>query len=264
MNKIRDYSGEYIETTKGAVPLLKALDMIKYYPNEDIMLGLYAYAADNGDTYIAKQTRAAQKRASQGYNFGPVASPGNLPIRRKEVERSESATFTKKRSCSRVEKPRVTMTFKRRGQVTDGHLTLIFMRLLKEKWIDGNDADFKALFSGTMDDDCVLTWRGVFGKSTLVELFKQFAATGLIIVPEGFTLPAILEGHFQNEDGERLTGLGKGDKPNAQSLPLIAWCVKMLKADPQNILNGGLDDEGEFISEYDSYDHQDMRYHKHL
>ncbi|MBQ4032115.1 MAG: hypothetical protein II625_10205 [Bacilli bacterium] len=28
------------------------------------------------------------------------------------------------------------------------------MALTKEQWIDGNDADFKALFSGSRDEDC--------------------------------------------------------------------------------------------------------------
>lgn len=199
-----------------------------------------------------------------------VISPEERKVQEEEIvevkgkhDKGKTTPNTKKRDRTKEEKPRVTMTFKRKGQVTDGHLTLIFMRLLKEKWIDGNEADFKALFSGTMDDDCVLTWKGVFGKSTLVEMFKQFVSTGLIIVPEGFIIPGILEGHFKNENGEWLTGLGKGDKPNAKSMPLIAWCVKMLQADPHRILNGDLDDEEEHISEYDSYDHQDMHYHKH-
>ncbi len=162
-----------------------------------------------------------------------------------------------------TDKPPVSMTFKRRGQVSDGHLTLIFMKLLKENWIAGNEADFKALFSGTMDDDCILTWKGAFGKSTLVELFRQFVKTGLIMVPDGFTIPSILEAHFIDENGERLTGLGKGDKANDKGLPLIAWCSKMLKTDPQRLLTGGMDEAFEYGTAYDPYDHQDLQYHTH-
>lgn len=64
----------------------KALDIVRYFPDEDILLGLYAYAADYQDTFILKQTRLAQKRASRTYSLGPVASPGNLPRRILNVE----------------------------------------------------------------------------------------------------------------------------------------------------------------------------------
>ena len=71
------------------LPLNKALDIVRYYPDEDIMLGLYAYAADHKDADIARLTRAAQKRANQGLFLGPVASPGNLSCRRMETELEE-------------------------------------------------------------------------------------------------------------------------------------------------------------------------------
>jgi len=86
MEKRKDYRGEYIETCKGPVPLRKALDIVRYFPDEDILLGLYAYAADHQDTFILKQTRLAQKRASRTYDLGPVASPGNLPRRILDIE----------------------------------------------------------------------------------------------------------------------------------------------------------------------------------
>jgi len=158
-------------------------------------------------------------------------------------------------------KPRETMTFKHKGQVTDGHLTLLFMMLQKAEWIEGNEADFKALFSGKMDEDCIITWKKTFGKSTLVELFKQLVNTGLVIVPDGFTIPAILEGHFKDEKGEWLTGLAKGDKPNNKALPMIVKCVKTLKADPHTLLNGGLDDDDGYGDGYAPFDHQDLQYH---
>lgn len=175
-----------------------------------------------------------------------------------------SSKMTRVRKAPKPPKQRVTMTFRRKGQVTDGHLTLIFMRLLEEKWIDGNEADFKALFSGTLDEDCILTWKGTFGKSTLVELFRQLVGTGFVVVPDGFTVPGILEGHFKDDSGAWLGGLSKGDKPNDKAMPLIAWCVTVLKATPHSLMNGGADDAvDDFGSEYDPYDHQDLQLHRH-
>ena len=179
----------------------------------------------------------------------------------KNEENTIKAPRSKGNKDEKPPKPRETMTFKRRGQVTDGHLTLIFMKLLEEKWIDGNEADFKALFAGVPDEDCILTWKGTFGKSTLVELFRQMVGSGLVVVPDGFTVPGILEGHFKDESGAWLTGLGKGDKPAVKALPQIARCVKVLKATPQSLMSGGLDDDDDFVTEYDPYDHQDLQYH---
>ena len=48
-----------------------------------------------------------------------------------------------------------TMTFNRKGNVLEGHLTLLYNKLAKEGWIEGDEASFKALFSGKnvmMDD----------------------------------------------------------------------------------------------------------------
>lgn len=185
-----------------------------------------------------------------------------------EVKKDASGSVIQKRRTpkklkgqQKQTKPRVTMTFKRKSNVLDGHLSLLFMKLQGAEWIDGNEADFKALFSGKMDEDCVITWKKTFGKSTLVELFKQLVGTGLVIVPDGFTIPAILEGHFKDEEGEWLTNLDKGDKANDKALPLIAECVKMMKADPHTLLNGGLDDDDGYDDGYDPFDHLDLQYH---
>jgi hypothetical protein len=35
-------------------------------------------------------------------------------------------------------KPRETMTFRRKPEVTEAHLKLLFLRLAQEKWISGN------------------------------------------------------------------------------------------------------------------------------
>ena len=170
----------------------------------------------------------------------------------------------KKDSDEKPEKPRETMTFKRKGSVTEPHLQLLYMALTKEQWIDGNDADFKALFSGSRDEDCELVWLGKYGKGTLVELFKQMAGAGLIEVPQGFTLSAILEGHFKDKNGQWLTGLDKGDAANDKAMPVIKECIKQLKTDPQRLLNGDYEEDDDFRSEYDRFDQQDMHWHKQL
>lgn len=133
-------------------------------------------------------------------------------------------------------KPRETMTFERKPEVTEEHLKLLFVKLAQEGWVSGNESDFKALFSGKRDEDCVTIWLGKYGKSTLVELFQQFVNSGLVILPEGFTLSSILEGHFKDEEGQWLTGLNKGDASNKKALPVIAECVRLLKLRPDKAL----------------------------
>ena len=170
--------------------------------------------------------------------------------------------FDKKPAGVKPAKPRETMTFKRKGSVTDGHLTLLFMKLTKENWIEGDEPDFKTLFSGKRDADCQLTWTGEYGKGTLVELFKRLIESGTVILPDGFTLPAILEGHFTDKEGNGLTGLDKGNAANQKSLPLIQECVKLLKTGVSDLLNSSYQDDEDFTSEYDTYDHQDLRFHR--
>ena len=167
----------------------------------------------------------------------------------------------KKKKPEKPEKPRETMTFRKKSGVIDGHLTLLYKKLTDEGWIEGNDVDFKALFSGKRDEDCQLTWTGLFGKGTLVGLFKKLAADGLVIIPDGYTLPAILEGHFKDNSGNWLMGLDKGDPVNDKALPVIQECVKNMKIDPQRQFNSDDDDE-DFLSKYDEYDQQDMHWHK--
>ena len=174
----------------------------------------------------------------------------------KEVKKPKKATGSKPK------KPRETMTFGRKSGVTDGHMTLLYQKLVKEEWIEGNEADFKALFSGERDEDCELTWKGLFGKGTLVELFRQFVDAGLVTVADGFTLPAILEGHFKDINGAWLTGLDKGNSANDKALPIITECVRLLKASPDQLIYGAYDDDEDFKSEYDPFDHQDLNLHK--
>ena len=168
----------------------------------------------------------------------------------------------KKTTGQKPEKPRETMTFGRKSGVTEGHIVLLYQKLVKEGWIEGNDADFKALFSGSRDEDCELVWLGKYGKGTLVELFKQFVQAKLIVVFEGFTLSSILEDHFKDTDGKWLTGLDKGDSANSKALPVIQECVKLLKADPERMIYGDYDEDEDARSEYDQFDQQDMHWHQ--
>lgn len=183
-------------------------------------------------------------------------------IEQQTGEGKPSAEGAKKRTAKKKpEKPRETMTFIHKGCVLEGHLTILFNKLTQDDWIDGNEADFKALFSGKADEDCQLTWKGKYGKGTLAELFKQLVSSTLVIIPDGFTQSAILEGHFKDTDGHWLTGLDKGNAANDKALPIINECVKLLKAKPEQLIYGDDDDE-DFKSEYDPYDHQDLNIHK--
>lgn len=168
----------------------------------------------------------------------------------------------KKVSDEKPPKPHETMTLKRRGKVLDGHLTLLFQKLTKEGWIDGFEAIFKNLFSGQRDENCQLTWMGLYGKGTLVELFKQLIKTELIDVPAGYTLSSILEGHFKDKSGKWLTGLDNGDPINNKALPVIQECIIILNASVDRLINGDFDEDEESRSEYDRYDQQDMHWHK--
>ena len=112
------------------------------------------------------------------------------------------------------------------------------------------------------DEECQLIWGGLYGKGTLVELFRQFVSAGLVTVPNGFTLPAILEGHFKDMNGLWLTSLDKGNAANDKALPFIKECVKLLKATPEQMMYGNFDDDEDFQSQYDPYDHQDLNLHK--
>ena len=177
-------------------------------------------------------------------------------------KKSVSSEMKKRVVKKKPEKPRETMTFKRKGKVTEPHLMLLFMLLTREEWIEGNEADFKALFSGNRDENCQLIWTGKYGKGTLVGLFKRMVTEKLIEVPQGFTLSGILEGHIMDKNNQWLTGLDKGDSANDKALPVIEDCISQLKIDPKRLLNSDYDEDDDFRSEYDKYDQQDLHWHK--
>ena len=167
----------------------------------------------------------------------------------------------KKEPENKPSKPRETITFLLKSGVTDRHLNVLYQKMVAEGWIEGYEANFYALFSGKRDEDCELTWMGMFGKGTLVELFKMFVGAGVIEVPEGYTVSSILEGHFKDTKGKWLTGLDKGDKANAKASPLMLEYVKILQINLKRWKYGDEDYNEDFKEEYDLYDHQDLHIH---
>ena len=155
-------------------------------------------------------------------------------------------------------KHRETMTFNKNNSVLECHLSVLFSGLIKEEWIDGNVSNFMALFSGVRDKHCQLTWKR-YGKGTLVALFKRLIDEGIVILPHGYTLSAILEGHFMDKIGKPLTGLDKGNGANKKALPLIDEFVKLMKTDIYDLYRNKCQDD-DFLSEIDKYDHQDLHY----
>ena len=125
---------------------------------------------------------------------------------------------------------RELMTFRKNG-LTEAHLKVLYFQLVSEGWIEGQEPDFLALFCGE-PDACTLVWKGAFGKGTLRGLFRQMAAQGLIIVPDGFSLDHILEGHFTDTQGHFLTGLNSsGEDPAPKALPFLHRCLQLLTTD---------------------------------
>ena len=244
-------------TTKTQGVNLEGLDQIfKICGKEDGMAALKRRVADH---YLEKDKRVvAFLREMEQYDtpklVGDAASDNNK-------ERMHAQTNRKAKL-----RDRELMTFRRKSSVTEGHLTMLHSKLTEEGWIDGIEGDFKALFSGVRDEDCTLTWLGKYGNGTLVELFRQLVGEGLVIVPKGYSLPYILEGHFKDQEGKWLTRLDKGDRAHDKALPVIQECVDLLKMNVKQLLQklrGDMMDEDEdFQSKYDPYDHQDLNIHK--
>ena len=224
---------------------------------EDLQAALEAISKSGiqvaGDLVLEKNVEYEVANVEEG-GIGIQIVNGSTP----KVVNSKKGSG-KKDSDEKPPKPRELMTLKRRSKVLDGHLTLLFQKLTKDGWIDGFEANFKNLFSGQRDENCQLTWKGLYGKGTLVELFKQLIKAELIDVPTGFTLSSILEGHFVDKQGHWLTGLDNGDPAHSKALPVILECVNLLKISP-DAERDNLDDE--FRSEYDRFDQQDLHWHK--
>lgn len=121
-----------------------------------------------------------------------------------------------------------TITF-RLGNITDGHLQLLRLKLIDVGWIakDTQPDDFAKLFSGTTNHTKIV-WTGCVGKGMLVFLFKEMEKHHYLIVPENNSINTILECHFVDETGRKLTGL-HSSKPTKKFMPIIKQCLDQLQ-----------------------------------
>lgn len=121
-----------------------------------------------------------------------------------------------------------TITFQL-GNITDGHLQLLRLKLMEVGWIakDTQPDDFAKLFSGTTNHTKIV-WTGCVGKGMLVFLFKEMEKHHYLIVPENNSINTILECHFVDETGRKLTGL-HSSKPTKKFMPIIKQCLDQLQ-----------------------------------
>lgn len=139
-----------------------------------------------------------------------------------------------KNSSQKAETKRELMTFKR-NNITDEHLKVLFHQLVTAGWMEGQQPDFLALFSGT-SDGCTLVWKGLYGKGTLRGFFRKMVEANVIMVPEGYTLDHILEGHYIDANGQFLQGLNSsGEEPALKANEFIRQSIALLKTDIFNM-----------------------------
>lgn len=169
------------------------------------------------------------------------------PCAQKQTDKNKSGSKKKTDKC------RELMTFALGEGVSMGHIRLLYDYLYRQEWIKGSEADFCDLFSGKRISSW-LTWTEKFGKSTLVELFKQLVQAKKVAIPKGFRLAAILQGHFKDRDGVPITGLDKGNAPNSKAMPDIYMAIKLMEKAPYNYD----DDEQEFYDQLDTRDFSGM------
>lgn len=125
--------------------------------------------------------------------------------------------------------PQTFVTFTR-GTITDGHLALLYQRLLQENWIGAktdNNA-FLDLFSGKVMRSRKIIWANVVSKGNLAKLFKMMEKEGFLIVPEGYGLNTILEAHFVDLEGKNLTNI-KGGSKSMKADAIIKDCKRLLE-----------------------------------
>lgn len=117
-----------------------------------------------------------------------------------------------------------------RGTITDGHLALLYQRLLQENWIDAktdNNA-FLDLFSGKVLRCRKIIWTNAVSKGNLAKLFKMMQKEGFLNVPDGYGLNSILEAHFVDIEGKNLTNI-KGGSKSLKAEAIIKECKRLLE-----------------------------------
>lgn len=168
------------------------------------------------------------------------------PRAQKQTDKNKSGS--KKKTDNRRE----PMTFAMGKGVSMGHITLLYHHLYELGWIDGLEADFCDLFSGKKSRSW-LTWTGKFGKSTLAELFKQLVEDEKVVVPKGFRLAAILQGHFKDRDGAPITGLDKGNAPNSRAYPDIKKAIELMNTSLPSAYDDYEQESYDYVNDDDDY-----------
>ena len=120
------------------------------------------------------------------------------------------------------------ITFKM-GNITEGHLKLLRLKLIEVGWIakDTQPDTFSKLFSGKTNS-VQLTWTGEVGKGMLLSLFRMMEDHHKIIVPTNHSLITILESHFVDKHGHYISDLNKS-KETIKHLPIIQDCLEILE-----------------------------------
>ena len=177
-----------------------------------------------------------------------------------------STVKIKKAKQNKKTAARELMTFRSRG-VHEQCLKLLYQQMVKDEWIEARTTcnDFIELFSGDRSEG-IIYWSGKYGKGTLVCLFRLMEVEGLIEYDEVFTLPKILMGHFVDTNGQQLTNLDNGDPANEKAGREMQDYIKILKYNPARAIRKRHADEDDdfgpqYGDAYDSYDHQDLKYH---
>lgn len=178
----------------------------------------------------------AMPGANVTQQMGPAPAANTKAAKTEPKEMRERKSTLPKLTKPAPEKPRERMTFKKRG-IQDAHLRLFYQKLIEFEWItkDNNEQDFLDLFSGELSD-CKIIWgrdsadSPKYGKGTLVYMFRYLAdVSGVIDVPKNYSIPNILMGHFVDKEGNFLTDLDKGDKPNDKAGLEVLEFEKVLK-----------------------------------
>lgn len=97
-------------------------------------------------------------------------------------------------------------TFSKGAGVVDGHITLVYRELLREKWIsqDTPADDFLEIFSGRTSRKTVMWMRA---KGYLRIFISRLLDEELIICPEGYGYQTIASSHFIDIKGNYMTDL---------------------------------------------------------
>ena len=148
MGGIKDYSKEFIETEQGKVPVNTALNLLRYYYQEDILLGLYDYAVEQQDEYIYGLIRAFRRRKLQGGKNGPVASSGNLRksnvYRNHDSKPAELNYFAPRKNLQELLQQEWFVLFRTNKAYDEQWTNSLVKALMESEWKEGIARDWSA------------------------------------------------------------------------------------------------------------------------